>query len=42
MLIAVSLEVAIVATFTAHHSIFGLVLCTAYGWFSATRALLER
>lgn len=39
-LIAVLLELSIVFMFTVHHSVVGLLLCLAYFWFSATRALL--
>lgn len=40
MFLAVALELAMVATFIAHRSWFGLLLALAYGWFSATRAML--
>lgn len=38
MLIAVLLELSIVATFVANRSVLGLVLCAGYVWFSATWA----
>lgn len=38
-ILAVCLEIGMVATFVAHHSVVGLVLCVAYAWFSATWAL---
>lgn len=37
--LAVLLELSILATFVAEQSALGVVLCLAYGWFSATRAL---
>ena len=41
-IIAVLLELSIVATFTVHHSVVGLLLCAGYAWFSATWALFTR
>jgi len=41
-IVAVILELSIVATLTAHHSYVGLGLCGAYAWFSATWALFAR
>jgi hypothetical protein len=41
-LLACALEAAIVAAFIGHRSILGLLLCLAYGWFSATWALVFR
>lgn len=41
-LVACALEVAIVATFIAHQSIVGCLLCLAYTWFSAIWALAHR
>jgi hypothetical protein len=38
--LAVAIELAIVGTFTAHHSYVGLALCAAYAWYSATWALV--
>lgn len=38
--VAVSIECAIACTFFAHGSLLGLLLCAAYGWFSATWAVL--
>lgn len=38
--LAMALETAIVITFFAHGSIFGLLLCAGYAWFSATWSLL--
>ncbi len=40
MIVAVCLELCIVATFTVNHSIAGLLLCAAYAWFSATWSFL--
>lgn len=37
-LLAVALELSIVATFAAEKSYVGLSLCIAYAWFSATWA----
>jgi hypothetical protein len=42
LLIAVALELAIVATFMVLHSGIGLLLCAAYAWFSATWSFLAR
>lgn len=39
--VAVVLELAIVATLAAHHSVVGLVLCVCYLWFSATLAFFQ-
>jgi hypothetical protein len=41
-LIAVILELCIVATLVAHRSVMGLLLCAGYAWFSATWALFRR
>lgn len=41
-MVAVLLELAIVTTFIANRSLFGVALCVAYCWFSATYALFER
>lgn len=38
MLVAVLLELCIVATFCANRSIVGVVLCVGYAWFSASWA----
>lgn len=38
LVIATILELGIAATLVVHHSLFGLLLCVGYGWFSATRA----
>ena len=40
-LIAVVLELTIVITFIGNHSLFGVALCGAYGWYSATWALFR-
>lgn len=40
-IIAVILELSIVATFIVHRSAIGLILCVAYLYFSATRALFK-
>jgi len=39
LLIAVALEIGMVSTFAAEHSVTGLLLAAAYCWFSATWAL---
>jgi hypothetical protein len=41
LIVAVMLEISVVATFTVHHSVVGLLLCAAYAWFSATWALFQ-
>ena len=41
-LIACGIEAGIVATFIAHRSIVGLLLCVCYAWFSATWAMAFR
>ena len=41
LIVAVLLELCIVATFTVHHSYVGLALCGVYSWFSATWCLLR-
>jgi hypothetical protein len=41
-IIAVILELSIVATFIVHRSAVGLLLCVAYAYFSATRALFAK
>lgn len=38
---ACALELGMVATFIAHRSIVGLLLCVAYAWFSATWAMFR-
>ena len=38
--VAMAIETAIVVTFMAHGSLFGGLLCLAYGRFSATWAIL--
>ena len=38
--IAVSLEIAIAATFISNESVVGLVFCILYLWFSATWAVI--
>ena len=40
-LLAVLLELSMVAVFAAEHSITGLCLALAYSWFSATWALFR-
>lgn len=42
MVVAVCLELSIVATLTVHHSIVGLLLCVAYSRFSASWAYFRR
>lgn len=42
LVVAVMLELAMVADFAAHRSWFGLLLCAAYAWFSATWHALSR
>jgi hypothetical protein len=37
-LLAVALEVAILAELVRQHSIVGVMLCVAYAWYSATWA----
>ncbi len=39
-ILAALLELGMVATFSVHRSIVGLLLCSAYAWYSATWALL--
>jgi hypothetical protein len=41
-LLACAIEAGVVATFIAHRSIVGLLLCVGYAWFSATCALAFR
>lgn len=40
MMLAVSLELSMVAVFITHHAWIGLVFAAAYAWFSATWAAL--
>lgn len=40
LVLAVAIELTIVETFFADRSFFGLVLCLAYAWFSATRVFV--
>lgn len=41
LVVAVCLELGIVGTLVAHHSVLGLVLCVAYAWFSATWSFFQ-
>lgn len=42
MLVAIALELAIIAVLAGHRAWEGLVLAAAYAWFSATFAALFR
>jgi hypothetical protein len=41
MIIAVLLEVSMLATFIVNHSTFGILLWVSYFWFSATLAYFQ-
>lgn len=41
MLVAVTLEITMFCVFLYYKSVFGVLLCFLYAWFSATAALVS-